>query len=270
MSFRRIVFGLGAEPAERALAAATDIARATEAGLLALFVEERELLDLAGLPFAREVTFPAATARALDPASMARALRARAQAAEARLARSLAGVALEWRFEVVRGSATSAVLEAAGERDLAVISLTAGARVDAGRARTAALQSVRQARRAALLLGPRAVPRAPLVAVLAPGAPARETLAALGALARRYDGADLAVLALPGSASDAELAAAAEALGLRLRMRRLDSTAHLADALREAPAGLLVLAGGAGIWEIGDALVDSAPCPVMVLPAPAG
>lgn len=269
MSFRRIVFGLGAEPAERALEAAMDIARATEAALLGVFVEERELLDLAGLPFAREVAFPAAAARALDPASMARALRARANAAQARLARSLAGAALEWRFEVVRGSATSAVLEAAGERDLAVISLTAGARVDGARARAAALRGVRQAHRAALLLGARAMPGAPLVVVLAPGTSGHETIAALGALARRYAGAGLAVLALPGSAADEELDEAARAQGLRLRTRRVDSPAQVHAALAQAPVGLVVLAGGEGIWAIGDALTDRPSCPLLLLPAPA-
>jgi hypothetical protein len=106
--------------------------------------------------------------------------------------------------------------------------------------------------------------------VLAPGASPRETLAALGALARSYDGVGVDVLALPGSAGDAELDAAAQALGLRLRTRRLESAAHLPDALVQASAGLVVLAGGEGIWEIGDALTECASCPLLVLPGPAG
>lgn len=264
MRFRRIVFGLGAEPTEPALAAALDLAQLTEAALLGLFVEERELLELAALPFAREVAMPGAPARSMDPASMQRALRARARTAEERLARRLAGRALEWRFEVVRGSTALAVLEVAGTGDLAVVSLTASARVDGDR--TAALRRVREARRPVLLVRERAAPRAPLVAVVGADAASAETVAALGRLARHY-GSALAVLALPGAAQDVRAAIGRAGSDARARTLADAGAAALLEAITQERPGLVVLCGDAAIGAAGEALVASAPSPVMLLPA---
>ena len=56
MTLRRIVVGLDAGPRDRAaLEAAAQLAARMQAELVGLFVEDIDLLHLAGLPFAREV-----------------------------------------------------------------------------------------------------------------------------------------------------------------------------------------------------------------------
>lgn len=127
MSPRRIVVGLGAAPrSQTALRAAAEIAARTETELLALFVEDVNLLQLAGLPFAREVGFPSAVTRAIDTVMMERSLRALAQAAERSLAEIARGTPLRWSYRVARGALMSEVLALATETDLVIASAVAG------------------------------------------------------------------------------------------------------------------------------------------------
>jgi hypothetical protein len=126
LSPRRIVVGLEALPRSRAaLRAAADIAARTQAELLALFVEDANLLDWAGLPFAREVGFTSAVARTLDAAVMERRLRALAQQAERSLAEIARGTSLRWSYRVARGALMTELLAAAAENDLVVASAVA-------------------------------------------------------------------------------------------------------------------------------------------------
>lgn len=118
---RRIVVGLEALPRSRAvLRAAAEIAARTESELLALFVEDANLLEWAGLPFAREVGFPSAVPRALDALAMERRLRALAQEAERSLAALAHGTSLRWSYQVARGALMTELLAAAAESDLVV------------------------------------------------------------------------------------------------------------------------------------------------------
>ena len=103
MSFRRIVVALGSPGGATAMNAAVELARAMEAELVGLFVEDVELLALAALPFAGEVGFPSAARRPLDVAAMERGLRAQALRLQQELAARLAGTPVKWTFEVVRG-----------------------------------------------------------------------------------------------------------------------------------------------------------------------
>jgi len=127
MSPRRIVVGLEAAPRSRtALRAAAEIAARTESELLALFVEDVNLLQLAGLPFAREVGFPSAVTRAIDTVAMERSLRALAREAERSLAEIARGTPLRWSYRVTRGALMSELLATATETDLVVAGATAG------------------------------------------------------------------------------------------------------------------------------------------------
>jgi hypothetical protein len=121
MSPRRIVVGLEAAPRGwAALRAAAEIAARTETELLALFVEDVNLLRLAGLPFACEVGFPSAVTRAIDTVAMERALRGLAQTAERTLAALARGTPLRWSYRVARGALMSELLATAAETDLVV------------------------------------------------------------------------------------------------------------------------------------------------------
>ncbi|HSH07551.1 MAG TPA: hypothetical protein VLA41_07815 [Burkholderiales bacterium] len=118
---RRVIVGLEALPRSRAaLHAAAEIAARTHTELLALFVEDVNLLEWAGLPFAREVGYTSAVSRTLDAVAMERRLRALAQEAERSLAALARGTPLRWTYQVARGALMTELLAAAAETDLIV------------------------------------------------------------------------------------------------------------------------------------------------------
>jgi len=126
VSPRRIVVGLEALPRSRAaLRAAADIAARTQVELLALFVEDANLLEWAGLPFAREVGLTSAVARTLDAVAMERRLRAMAQEAQLALAEMARGTSLRWSYRVARGALMNELLAAAADNDLVVAAAVA-------------------------------------------------------------------------------------------------------------------------------------------------
>ena len=84
-TIRRILVALDASHHSlAALDAAAELAASLEAELQGLFVEDANLLRLAGLPVARVVRYPFATPARPDPVRMERELRV--QAAQARQA----------------------------------------------------------------------------------------------------------------------------------------------------------------------------------------
>ena len=122
MKIARIVVGL--EPARRSratLAAAARIAARMEAELVGVFVEDADLLHLAGMPFAREVGYPSAAERALDTSIMERSMRALADETRRALAAIAEPALLRWSFRVARGSIASELLAGAGETDLILL-----------------------------------------------------------------------------------------------------------------------------------------------------
>jgi len=121
MTLRRIVVGLDAGPRGRAtLQAAAQLAARMQAELVGLFVEDIDLLHLAGLPFAREVGYPSATLRPLDVAAMERALRAAADEVHRMLAAIAGRGPLSWSFRIARGAVLSELRAAATEGDIVV------------------------------------------------------------------------------------------------------------------------------------------------------
>jgi len=110
---RRIVVGFdaGAWRSEtlRELAA---LAVETQAELVGVFIEDIDLLQLARLPFAAEVGHSSAARRGLDPATLERELRARAEALRRALAAVLDPARVAWSFRVAR-EAPSQVLATA-------------------------------------------------------------------------------------------------------------------------------------------------------------
>jgi hypothetical protein len=114
VSVRRVIAcfapGSAAQPA-----AIARLARELQAELLGLFIEDEALLRFAALPFAAEVGLASAAARALDPASLERALRAQAASLERALAAILDPASHAWSFRVARASPASAVHAALAE-----------------------------------------------------------------------------------------------------------------------------------------------------------
>lgn len=118
---RRILVALDSSAGARAaMEAAAELASRLEAEVLALFVEDVELLHLAGLPFAREIGADALE-RPLDLPRLERRLRTEARTAQGICTsiaeRSRAAV----RFEVVRGPVAREILAAAEQADMVVL-----------------------------------------------------------------------------------------------------------------------------------------------------
>ncbi len=104
-----------------ALEAAAKLAVEARAELEGLFVEDINLLRLAGLPFAQEVTYPSAAPRPLDVTSVENALRDRADEVRRALAEACHRVSVRWSFRVTRGPVTRTTLEAGAAADLLIM-----------------------------------------------------------------------------------------------------------------------------------------------------
>jgi nucleotide-binding universal stress UspA family protein len=119
LSIKRILVALDASTHSlAALEAAADMAAALEAELLGLFVEDENLLHLAGLPFAQEVRAPWTASRQISSDRMEEDLRLQAAQARRALRNAAERVQARWSFKTVRGQVTPAVLQAALEADL--------------------------------------------------------------------------------------------------------------------------------------------------------
>jgi nucleotide-binding universal stress UspA family protein len=174
MTLRRIVVGLDAGPRGRAaLEAAAQLAARMQAELVGLFVEDIDLLHLAGLPFAREVGYPSAALRRLDVAAMERALRATALEVQRTLAAVAGRAPLSWSFRIARGAVRTELRAAAAEGDIVV---------------TCAL---------------RVTPRAPLAVLCTAATPPEQAVPAAAALADAFGGA-VEIVFLDGEGEAAE------------------------------------------------------------------
>lgn len=119
LTIQRILVALDASTHSlAALEAAARLAGSLEAELIGLFVEDINLLRLAALPFAQELSWPSAAGRQLTEERMERDLRLRASQARRALVFAAEEAECEWSFRVVRGAVTNEVLAAALEADL--------------------------------------------------------------------------------------------------------------------------------------------------------
>lgn len=108
---RRILVAFDASAGSRAaLEAAAGFALPLEADIEGLFVEDVNLLRLAGLPFAR--AFAAGGERRLDEVTMRKALRVQAENAERAIAALARELGVPWRFRSVRGNVRAELLAA--------------------------------------------------------------------------------------------------------------------------------------------------------------
>lgn len=118
---RRVVLAL--EPAARSaesMHVALQLARALDAELAGLFVEDADLLRVAALPFTREVGIASGMSRPLQSVDLEATLRREAE----QVRRSLAGLAqggrVRWSFRVARGDRRGEVMAAMQVADVVV------------------------------------------------------------------------------------------------------------------------------------------------------
>lgn len=125
-TMRRILLALESAQDRLAFEAAAELASRLQAQLRGVFVENADLLRLAHLPFAHEITLGAATPRRLEATRLERDLRTQAEEARQHLAAQAAHLRLEWTFEVMRG-ALHTTLALADEFDVMVLGRSADA-----------------------------------------------------------------------------------------------------------------------------------------------
>ena len=269
MSFRRIVVAMGA-PGGIAVTTAVDLARALEAELLGLFVEDVELFDLAALPFAGEVGFPSAARRALDVEALERALRAQAGRLRQELTSRLAGVPTKWTFEVVRGRVAVELAATAGGEDLVVLPMPLAARgwrISRGQVARAFGRL-----RAPLLLVDETHRHRRAIGVIAPAHTDPHAIADVLRGLAPYDGRFVRFLAVGRDASwDAWQASmrellAAEGVGGWFRSLPSAHPDELRRLLGDAARGVIVVLVDEP--QAREAVIDAATVPLLLLPAP--
>jgi nucleotide-binding universal stress UspA family protein len=250
MKIRRIVTAFGVGPDSGSiLAAVAALAALHDAELEALFVEGDDLSRFAALPFARELGFPSAAPRRLDPEAVARSLQARAREARIRLAAATGRTDPRWSFRAARGSLVEALRAASPQADLVVVGNRPWD--------PAALQLVRAGVATLLVLPPGAKLAGPLYGVCATTTAPAQAVTTLCALADAIGDGLTVVVAGPG---DDEAVSWQDAAAAALKRQGRDAT------VRRLPAkGALdlsrVLQGGTGVAAFlgaEDALGESA------------
>jgi nucleotide-binding universal stress UspA family protein len=118
----RILLALDASPhGQAAIDAAASLAADMRAELQGLFIEDINLLRLAGLPFTREVDEASAALRPLDVPAMEQALRIKAAEVRQAMATKADELRVRWSFQVTRGEFFRSTLAAATQADLLVL-----------------------------------------------------------------------------------------------------------------------------------------------------
>ncbi len=119
---RTIAVAIDCSPHSRAsLDAAAEMAARLQAELLGLFVEDINLLRIAGLPFTEEIHLYSESTGKLDEEQLERLLRLQAREAEELLQRTAASRTLRHTFRVLRGMVPEQLMTAATEADILVL-----------------------------------------------------------------------------------------------------------------------------------------------------
>ena len=121
-SVQRILVAIDSSPyGSAALAAAAMLATELRVELQGLFIEDINLLRLAGLPFSREIDDSSGTSRPLDIETMEQALRTRAEGVRRAIAETAQRTSLRWSFRIFRGNLAQTMLAETLEGDLLLI-----------------------------------------------------------------------------------------------------------------------------------------------------
>jgi hypothetical protein len=265
---RRILVALDAgEQGLVDLEEAARLAAGLKAELVGLFIEDTELLEVAGLPVARVISRHAGADTALDAALMRRALRVWAARSRESLAAAASHWKVQWSFRVARGTLAEQVLSEAGEFDLLALG-RAGGPLREARRRSATHSVTEQARCSVLLLQKGPLAARPVVAIYEG---AERPLAVGQALSRVY-ASRFIVLAVgrdqeAAAALDREASAWLDRQGVKGEVHRLAGVeaSQVAEALREQSAGIVVLDRHGGLAPQIEPVLSETDCSVLVL-----
>ncbi len=269
-ALRRILVALDASRASlEAVSAAAALAARIGAELEGLFVEDVNLLRLAGLPFASELRLPSGAGRPLARVDLEAELRALAAQARETLAQAARPHQVAWSFRVARGQVTVEVLEAAGEADLLVLGRSRARRMGPGTGTTARTAAARSP--TPVLILARSGGLAGHMHVAYDGSPAADRALELASRLEEEPAA-LGLIVAAATRDEAERLAsrAQRRLGAAQPLLwRWAGSERREDMLRVAggPGGVLVVgAGSAFLGEDGlERLLDEADCPVLLV-----
>lgn len=278
LTIRRILVALDAsQPSLAALEAAVELATRLQAELLGLFVEDVNLLRLAGLPFASQIHLPSATIHPMNGPSLERELRAWAARVRQILAAAASQARVDWSFRVVRGHVATELLAAAPEADLLSLGVTSGPLTPRRHLGSTARLVAAQSPRTVLLLQQGEKLGQSVVVVYDGSVTARRALVLAARIASGAVKKAVALTLLVPEDSPAstlnqlekEVAARFQQRGLRLNYRLLAAAgiAALAQALHREQGGLLVLGGDNSLArpEAIQHLLDAVEWPVLLV-----
>jgi nucleotide-binding universal stress UspA family protein len=275
LPIRRILVGVDASTNSiAAIEEAARLASHLRAQLIGVFVEDINLLHLAGLPFAREVTVSTGAPRQLDAPGMERQLRVLAGRARAAMAHAAQQRHVTYTFRVVRGRVAHEILEAARGADLLTLGLSSHPEGRTrGRLGSTAREAVARGEGPVLLLRKGASSVGPVVVAVDGGDGAERALTVGRALAARED-KGLSVVVLAGDPVEAARLREAVVVRLGASHVRAGVTVLVAPTLDDlgravgtAGGGLLVLCATCRLVDPDDIsrLLDRLRCPVLVV-----
>jgi hypothetical protein len=228
-----------------ALEQAAELARRANARLHALFIEDTRLLDVAALPFTRQINLSSGGSAPLEPDAVKAEFSALAGRARRCLEELAARLKVPCSFEILRGN-RAGVLAAAAGGDLLVVETSTRAVGRHLRLKTDWFGALAESGHPCLLLGPsehRARDRGQDVLVLEDGTPAGARARAAADLLGRIDHNRI-VIAQPRDLSTSQLRQAIAEAGCGLLVAPAALVARHRAALEEflaAPACALLL-----------------------------
>lgn len=265
MRARRILIALdGSAESRAALTAAAKLGISTGAELSGLFIEDVELLRLAGLPFAIEVGLSPEMRRSLDPADVERRFRYAAERAREALREVAEASALASSFRVARGRVVPVLLAAARDAEVVAAGKRGGHRT--GRRLGATGRSlIVQLQAPVLVGGVQGRSPGPAVVISSTREMPEEALGFAALLARAFGAPEVVAIACKGE----PVAPRPEKNGAGFRRRGFASisppTVMALPEVANASAVVLVRPEGVAGHQLLVALTEAVTCPVFVI-----
>ena len=265
---KRILVALDASAhSHAALEAAASMAARLDAELLGLFVQDLQLLQLAQLPFAREVGLTSAGRRPIDPRSMEVSLKAQAQKAKSAFEAAAQRHGLQCSFRVTRGHVVSELVAASADVDLLALG-TSGHMEIAGRRLGSTVRGIVTSASCSVLIEQRVKGAGAALLLLYEDSPSADrALARAGQLAA-VRGGDL-VIVLTGEAATRDVLRARVEAGLRGDVRAhvvvLDDGVEKLRALAARHrCGLLLIAHDSPLLAREPEMLGDIGCPILL------
>ena len=247
----RIIVALEPSPhGLAALEAAAEMASRLHAELIGVYVEDIDLLRMAGLPFSREFTLSATRGRDVDTATMERTFRGQASRLRQAFETATRRVNVASSFRVHRGSVSKELLSLGEDADMLIVGKAAAARTKRVRCGSTTRAVVGGYKKAVVVMQ-RGVAFGRPVVVVFDGSESAERALVVGARLAHQDHKNIVAAIVPAGARRTEQLEQAvtkilQPLGLRARCIEMNQPGlrALHGTMRVSGCRTLVLGGG--------------------------